>query len=182
MYAPTAGAARAPRPVRARAKISARRNVVATTSASRWPPLVRSLVDTVVATPNMRLASTAPATAPATWATAYPPTSPKREPVPGTPSQEPVSQGDDRVEVRPRHRTEQQDQHRQPEEGRGAVLQQLQPDIVRGQLLGGDSRPDHDRDQQGAAQELGQQAPTDRRPGGLGHGAILTGRRQFSQT
>ena len=55
---------------------------MATTSASRWPPLVRSLVDTVVATPNMRLASTAPATAPTSCATAYPPTSPNESPWP----------------------------------------------------------------------------------------------------
>ena len=99
------------------------------------------------------------------------------EPVPGTPSQEPVRQGDDRVEVRPRHRTEQQDQHCQPEDGGRAVLQQLQADIVRRQLLGRDPRADDDRDQQGAAEELGQQAPAEWRPGGRRHGAILTGRR-----
>ena len=82
MYAPTAGAASAPRPLRTSAKISATRNVVATTSATRCPGVTRSVVEIDVSTPNITLARTAPATAPTTWATAYHPTSPKVRPWP----------------------------------------------------------------------------------------------------
>ena len=65
MYAPTAGAASIPRPVRARAKMSTTRPAVATTSlTSRFAP-VRSLVDSSASgTLNMMLASSAPAMAP----------------------------------------------------------------------------------------------------------------------
>ena len=77
----------------------------------------------------------------------------------GAAAQQPVRRRDDRVEVRAGDRAEQQDQHRQPEHGGGRVLQQLQPDIVRGELLGGDPGADHGGDQQRGADELGQQPP-----------------------
>ena len=65
--------------------------------------------------------------------------------------------------MRPGYRAEQQDQHRQPEHGGGRVLQQLQPDIVGGQLLGGDPGADDHGDQQRGAGELGQQPPRQRK-------------------
>ena len=49
----------------------------------------------------------------------------------GAAADDPVRGGDDRVEVRPGTGPEQQDQHAQPERSREAVLQQLQPHIVR---------------------------------------------------
>jgi len=70
MYAPTVGAAIAPRPVRTSANTRTRSPAVATTSPRRCGPVARSVVETDVATPNMRLASTAPATPPATCAPA----------------------------------------------------------------------------------------------------------------
>ena len=48
------------------------------------------------------------------------------EPGSGAAAEEPVRERDDRVEVRAGHRAEHEDQHRQPEHGGGAVLQQLQ--------------------------------------------------------
>src|SRR3954470_20319074 len=65
MYAPTAAGATAARPDRARAKISSRRPVVATTSPSHRGPLLRCLVDNVTgARLNIRFARTAPPIAP----------------------------------------------------------------------------------------------------------------------
>src|SRR3954447_8106608 len=82
MYAPTAGAASMPRPLRASAKTSATRPRVATTSpSSRWAP-VRSLVErSPSGTWYMRLASSAPATAPITCTTEYAATSAPDSPV-----------------------------------------------------------------------------------------------------
>ena len=53
MYAPTAGAASAPRPVRARAKISRTSPAVATTSPSRCPPVTRCVVEIAGGMSNM---------------------------------------------------------------------------------------------------------------------------------
>lgn len=61
--------------------------------------------------------------------------------------------------MRARDGAEHQDQDPEPEHGGGRVLQQLQPDIVGGQLLGGDARADDDAHQQSGADELGQQPP-----------------------
>ena len=72
-------------------------------------------------------------------------------------AQQPIRCRDDRVEVRAGDRPEQQDQHGQAEHRGGGVLQQLQPDIVRGELLCGNTGADDDRDQQGGAGELGEQ-------------------------
>ena len=49
---------------------------------------------------------------------------------PGTSAEGPVRDRHDRVEVRSGHRAEHQDQHREPEHGGCAVLQQLDADIV----------------------------------------------------
>ena len=96
------------------------------------------------------------------WATVYAANLGQREADAASAAEEPVRERDDRVEVPPRHRAEHEDQHRQTERGGGAVLQQLQPHVVRGQLLRGDSRADHDGDQQAGAQELGEQPPDQR--------------------
>ena len=69
--------------------------------------------------------------------------------------------------MRARHRAEQQDQHRQTQHGRDAVLQELQTRVAGRQPLRGDPGPDDDGHQQTRAEELGQQASEH-------HGAILT--------
>jgi hypothetical protein len=70
MYAPTAAADTAARPVRARVKISAISPAVATTSPTRWPVVLRSLVAiSNTRRSNMMLARTAPTTPPTIWAT-----------------------------------------------------------------------------------------------------------------
>ena len=70
MYAPTAAADSAARPVRARAKINAISPAVATTSPTRWPVVMRSLVAiSNTRRSNMTLARTAPTTPPVIWAT-----------------------------------------------------------------------------------------------------------------
>ena len=70
MYAPTAAADSAARPVRARAKINAISPAVATTSPTRWPVVMRSLVAiSNTRRSNMMLARTAPTTPPVIWAT-----------------------------------------------------------------------------------------------------------------
>src|SRR4029450_6614861 len=76
MYAPTAAGATAARPLRTRAKTSKTNPVVATTSPSHSGAPLRCLVDSSIAGKlNIRLAKTEPATAPATWATTYTPSS-----------------------------------------------------------------------------------------------------------
>src|SRR5450631_2586318 len=68
MYAPTAAAALQDRPLRARAKITRINPSVATTSERKWAGDARCLVDRLTAAlENMRLATTAPPTQPATW-------------------------------------------------------------------------------------------------------------------
>ena len=106
------------------------------------------------------------------------------QPRAGTPAQEPVREGDDRVEMRTRDRTEQQDQHGQPQRRCGRVLQQLESHVVRRQPLGGDAGPDDHRDQQPRAQELGKHATEKRRSRSqilVGHAQILTDKHYLSQ-
>jgi protein-tyrosine-phosphatase/DNA-binding transcriptional ArsR family regulator len=55
------------------------------------------------------------------------------------------------------HWTEQQDQDRQPKERGHAVFEELNPDIVRRQLLRRNPGADHDRDKQAGTEELGEQ-------------------------
>lgn len=81
--------------------------------------------------------------------------------------------------MRARDWTEHQDQHGQPKQGCGAVLKQLDADVVRGQLLRGDTGTHDDRHQQSGAEELGHQAPPQSTHGRLppcwfAHLAILT--------
>ena len=54
-------------------------------------------------------------------------------------------------------RSEQQDQHGQAQHGGGRVLQELQSDVVRGELLCGNAGADDDRDEQRGASELREQ-------------------------
>jgi hypothetical protein len=84
---------------------------------------------------------------------------PAGEPGAGTPVEEPVRGRDDRVEVRPGHRPEDQDQRAERERGRDRVFQQLQTDVVRRQPGGHDPGADHGGDQQGGAAELGEETP-----------------------
>ena len=70
----------------------------------------------------------------------------------------------------------------EPEDGRRAVLQQLQADVVRRQPLRRDARPDDDGDEQAGAEELGEEAARQGRRRGRGHAAILTRRERLSQT
>ena len=53
------------------------------------------------------------------------------------------------------HRSEHQDDGEEAGCGGGRVLQELQPGVPGGELLGGDARADDDRGQECAAQELG---------------------------
>src|SRR3977135_767559 len=77
MYAPTAAADRAARPVRASAKITAISPAVATTSPMKWPAVNRSLVEISNAVrSNMTFARTAPMIPPDTCAAAYATTDP----------------------------------------------------------------------------------------------------------
>ena len=76
----------------------------------------------------------------------------------GPTPEQPVCCGHDRVEVRAGDRPEQQDQNGQAQHGGGGVLQELQSDVVRGELLRGDAGADDDRDEQCGAGELGQQS------------------------
>ena len=77
----------------------------------------------------------------------------------GHAAEEPVGQGDHRVEVPAGHRPEREDQRDQSGAGGQRVLQQLEADVVRRQALGGDARADDDGDQPGRAEELGQRLP-----------------------
>ena len=123
---------------------------VATNSPSHRPPEERVCVDRLTASrSNMRLATIAPTHPPMICATTYTAAAARRDA-----AEQPVGQRHDRVEVRARHRTEREDQSDQARAGRGRVLQQLQPDVVRRQPLRVDARPDDDRDEERRADRL----------------------------
>ena len=88
------------------------------------------------------------------------------------PAQQPIRCRHHRVEVRAGDRPEQQDQHRQAEHRGGGVLQELQSDVIRGELLCGNPGPDDHGDQQGGASELGEQSSGQR--DGVVHGPLVT--------
>lgn len=73
---------------------------------------------------------------------------------PGTTVQHDVGERHDGVEVGARHRLQDQDQHAQAEGCGEGVLEELQSDIARRELLRHDARSDDDRGEQGAAEEL----------------------------
>ena len=66
-------------------------------------------------------------------------------------------EGDDGVERR-RDRLERQDERHEDGTGDQAVLQQLEPHVVRGEPAGGDAGPDHGGDQEPGPDELGDRA------------------------
>jgi len=70
-------------------------------------------------------------------------------------TQPPVGERDHGVEVCAGHGSEQQDEHCEPEGGRGRVFEQLQPNVVGRQPCRSDPGSDHDRDEQGRAGEFG---------------------------
>ena len=81
IYAPTAAGADRERPDRARAKITSRSPSVATISDRKCAGVARSLAEMLIAGwANIRFATTAPATQPATWAGRYAAASRHRSP------------------------------------------------------------------------------------------------------
>ena len=82
-----------------------------------------------------------------------------RSVLPFEPAEAGIDEGDDRVEVAPRDRAEHQDDGEEPRRCRRCILEELEPDVARGEVLRGDARADDDGGQEGAAQELGEQAP-----------------------
>jgi hypothetical protein len=76
-------------------------------------------------------------------------------------TESPLDQRDDGVERR-RHRLQRQDECDQGRAGDQAVLQQLQPEIVRRQALRGDPGPDHRGDQKRGANQLREGATSQR--------------------
>ena len=60
--------------------------------------------------------------------------------------------------MRAGNRPERQDQGAQSERGDQGVLEQLEADVIRGESARCDARADHDGDQQGRSDELGQGA------------------------
>ena len=80
----------------------------------------------------------------------------------GEPTEDPVRERDDRVEVGAGHRAEREDQRDEPGGGRGRVLEQLQPEVVGGQAGGEDPGPDDDGDEQPGAERLGGDLPAQR--------------------
>jgi hypothetical protein len=62
-------------------------------------------------------------------------------------------------------RAEHQDDREQPGRCRGRVLEQFEPGLVRGELLGGDPGADHERGEERRAEQFGEQAAGERRVG-----------------
>ena len=84
----------------------------------------------------------------------------------GEPAEEPVGEGDDRVEVGAGHRPEGEDQRDEPAGGGGGVLEQLQPDVVGREALRRRSRSRR-RWRRGAPVPTA--SAVTRRPSGGGH-------------
>src|SRR6266511_6083575 len=168
MYAPTAAGATAARPDRASAKISRIRPAVATTSPSHRCPASRRVCDQVTGSRlNIRFARIDPPIAPRTCAATYPPRSLAVMPVRARRTRNQSAADTTGLRCAPDTRAEDQNQGAQGERGRGGVLQQLQPDVVRGQLRGHDPGADDGGDEKRGAGELGEQ-PT-RQDGNGGH-------------
>ena len=74
---------------------------------------------------------------------------------PAQPAEGGVDERHHRVEVRPRHRPEHQDDGEEPGRGRRRVLEQLESDVAGRELLRGDARADDDGGQEGAPEQLG---------------------------
>ena len=78
---------------------------------------------------------------------------------PAQPAEGGVDEGHHRVEVGAGHRAEHQDDGVQPGAGGRGVVEQLEAGVSRGELLGGDTRADHDGGEEGAPEELGGDPP-----------------------
>ena len=172
MYAPTAKGASAARPARTSAKISTTRPKVATASDSHRPAARavlagdrhRGQVEHQVGHDR------------ADGAARELGRQVDRDLPVGHPAEEPVGQGDDRVEVAARHRPEGEDQGDQAGTGGERVLQQLQADVVRREPLGRDAGADDDGDQAGRPEELRQRLPGEEaQPQRGGHAGVSGG-------
>ena len=132
---------------------------VATISERKWAAVARWWVEIdTAALENIRLATTAPADAAGHLGGQI-----RAGVAPAQPAEGGVDEGDHRVEMRPRDRAEHQDDGVEPGGGGRRVLEQLEPDVARRELLGGDARADDDGGQEGAAEQLGDQAAPQRR-------------------
>lgn len=74
------------------------------------------------------------------------------------------------------------DEHRKAERGCRAVLEELEPDVLRGELCRGNAGPDDHGHQEGGAEELGEQAARQGRCLNVGHTRMLTQPQWLSQT
>jgi hypothetical protein len=99
---------------------------------------------------------------------------------PPQPAERRICERDDRIEMSAGDGAEHQDDGEQPGRRRRRTLQQLQARGAGGQVLRGDTRADHDRGQEAAAEELGSQLAPQRdrfRWRCPGHSAHLDGQR-----
>ena len=85
-------------------------------------------------------------------------------------AEQPVNQGDHRIEVGARHSAKHQNQPNESARSGGSILEQLQADVVWREASGHDARPHHSDDEQRRAQGLGGKTACnrDRRGRGLG--------------
>ena len=145
---------------RASAKIKVIRPAVATTSPIRWPRVTRSLVaNSKALRSNITLASTAPADATDALRHGVEPERRRGDAGAGASAQQPISRRHRGIEVCAGDRSEHQDQNGQSEHRGGRILEQLQSDVVRRKLRRCDAGSYNDRNQEGGANELGEQRP-----------------------
>ena len=76
---------------------------------------------------------------------------------PGPSPQQPICGRHNRIEVRAGHWATQQDECGQAERGSGGVLEELQPDIARRELLSRNARANDHSDEHSGSGRLGQQ-------------------------
>ena len=144
------------RPVRTNEKIKKSSPAVATASPSHRSPAERVFVETVTAgKPEHQVREDRAAGGPGDLGGQIDGEFPATQTV--APAPEPgIRKADHRVEVRPRHRPEHEDERVEPGSSRRGVLQQLEAGVVRRQALGGDPRADDHCDQKPGSQEFGQ--------------------------
>ena len=160
MYAPTAAADIAARPVRASAKIKVIRPAVATTSQIRWPRVTRSLVaNSKGSAVEHHVGQHRAADATDALRHGVEPERRRGNAGASASAQQPISRRHRGIEVCAGDRSEHQDQNRQSEHGGGRILEQLQSDVVRRKLRRCDAGSYNDRNQEGGANELGEQRP-----------------------
>ena len=86
----------------------------------------------------------------------------------GQATKDPVGERHHRIDVGTRDRAEGQDAGDESDRGGRGVLEQLQPDVARGEALGGDPGADDDCREERRAQELDKRSPPQGRAGRLG--------------